>query len=53
MAEKGDDGVPKEQGKQPGQPDEKKGETAALMCQLLAAIERQQEKPGNSSKGKP
>ena len=53
MAENGDDGGLKEQGKQPGKPDEKEGETAALMRQLLAAIERQQEKPGNSSKGKP
>ena len=53
MAGKGDDGDPKEKEKQSEQPDEKEGETAALMRQLLAAIERQQEKPGNSGKGKP
>ena len=54
MADKGDDGGPKEAGKQPDQPENlKEGETAALMRQLLAAIERQQGKPGDSSKGKP
>ena len=52
MAAKGDNGDPKEKEKQPDNPDEKEGETAALMRQLLAAIERQQGKPGNSSKGK-
>ena len=41
MAEKGDDGGPKEPGKQSDQSDNsKEGETAALLRQLLAAIER-------------
>ena len=53
MADKGDDGVPKVQGTTSDQPAEKDGETAALIRQLLAALEKQQEKPGNSSKGKP
>ena len=52
MVDKGDDGVPKVQGTTSDQPAED-GETAALIRQLLAALKKQQEKPGNSSKGKP
>ena len=54
MADKGDDDAPKDQGKTFDQPAEKDGETAALIRQLLAALEKQQPgKTGNSSKGKP
>ena len=52
MADKEGDSEPKDQGKSAGQPSEKDGDTAALIRQLLAALEKQQEKPGNSSKGK-
>ena len=54
MADKGDDDAPKDQGKTSDQPAEKDGETATLIRQLLAALEKQQPgKTGNSSKGKP
>ena len=52
MADKRDNGGSKDKGKEPDQPEEER-ETAALMRQLLASIERQQGKPGNSSQGKP
>ena len=52
MADEGDDGMPKVQGTNSDQP-AKDGGTATLIRQLLAALEKQQEKPGNSSEGKP
>ena len=52
MADKEGDGQPADEGRTTGQQGEKEGETAALMRQLLAALEKQQEKPGNTSRGK-
>ena len=52
MVDKEGDGEPKDQRKLTDHPGEKDGDTATLMHQLLMALEKQQGKPGNSSKGK-
>lgn len=53
MSDKGDNGEPKDQEKTSDQPGDKDRDTASLIRQLLAALEKQQGKPGNSSRSKP
>ena len=52
MAGEEGDGEPRDQRKTTDQSGKKDGDTASLMCQLLVALKKQQEKPGNLSKGK-
>ena len=52
IAEKGETSDPKGEDKKTEEPGEKESDMNALIRQLLTTLEKQQEKPGNSSKGK-